>query len=461
MLARAGGAAQAGRELIRIDPQQRQQTLEGWGTSLCWWANAVGGWADHPTRTRLMELVFDPAEGLGLNIVRYNIGGGEGPRHAFMSSWRAVPGFKPDPDGPYQWEADAGQRWVLLESIRRGVTITEAFSNSPPWWMTVSGSVTGNGKERPAQNNLREDMYDAFADYLTEVVRHYRDVHDVTFDSLTPLNEPTASWWTFGNNQEGCHFTPDKQDLILAKTAQELTRKGLATRLSAPEEYSIEETIQTWQSYQPATRRAVSQINTHSYEGDSRASLQQLARNDGKRLYVSEYGNGIDGEFGSALELARVICLDLNELRCDGWVYWQAVGNLDRPGDWHAVHVSYSRRDKIVLRKQYWALLQFTRYIRPGSVILRVPVADVVAVLRPGGGLVLIALNRDASDRSIAFDLTAIPSLPPQAQWTHTTEKENHFPHGQVSLQDGVLSVDLTPRSVNTFLLDAPSESNV
>jgi O-glycosyl hydrolase len=453
IFALAGQASEAGRETVRVDPRQRQQTLEGWGTSLCWWANAIGEWRDEATKARLMDLVFDPEKGLGLNIVRYNIGGGENPSHDFMWPWRAVPGFKPDPDGPYRWEADPAQRWVLLESIERGVTITEAFSNSPPWWMTVSGSVTGNGEQRQAKENLRDDMYDAFADYLTEVVKHYRDRHDVTFDTLSPLNEPSAPWWTLRNNQEGCHFSADKQDIILAKTAEDLARKGLATRLSAPEEYSVDETVDAWQSYGAETRQALSQINTHTYSGDGRAALMRLAREADKRLYVSEYGNGIHGEFGSALELARVICLDLNELQCQGWVYWQAVGNLDRPTDWHAIHVSYSRRGDIELKKQYWALLHFTRYIRPGSVILSVSADDVVAALNPDGELVLVATNREAADRALTFDLSAFPHLPAQARWFATTETEDHASRPPVAVQEGRLNLRLPPRSINTFLL--------
>ncbi len=455
MFALAGQASAAGRDPVRVDPRQRQQTLEGWGTSLCWWANAVGEWDDQGTKARLMDLVFDREKGLGLNIVRYNIGGGESARHEFMWPWRAVPGFKPDPEGPYRWEADAAQRWVLLESIERGVTITEAFSNSPPWWMTVSGSVTGNGEQRQAKDNLRDDMYDAFADYLTEVIKHYRDRHGITFDTLSPLNEPSAPWWTLGNNQEGCHFGAERQDLILAKTAEQLSDKGLATRLSAPEEYSVDETVAAWQCYGAATQQAVSQINTHTYAGDGRSTLQRLAREAEKRLYVSEYGNGIHGELGSALELARVICLDLNELQCQGWVYWQAVGNLDKETDWHAIHVSYSRRGVIEMKKQYWALLHFTRYIRPGSVILSVSADDVVAALNPDGELVLVATNREADERPVAFDLSAFAHLPAEARWLATTESENHASRPPVAVQEGRLELRLPPRSINTFLLPA------
>jgi O-glycosyl hydrolase len=228
--------------------------------------------------------------------------------------------------------------------------------------------------------------------------------------------------------------------------------------VSDPEEYSIDETTQTWQSYGAATREAVSQINTHSYDGDGRAALMRLARDANRRLYVSEYGNGIDGEFGSALELARVISLDLNELQCHGWVYWQAVGDLDEATDWHAIHVSYSRRAEVAIKKQYWALLHFTRYIRPGSVILSVSAENVVAALDPDGKLVLVATNREAADRPTAFDLTAFSRLPERAQWTRTTEQDDHNSQGQVPLRDGLLAVDLAPRSVNTFLVDVRSE---
>lgn len=40
------------------------------------------------------------------------------------------------PNGEVDWEVDAGQRWVLLAARERGACIFEAFSNSPPYWMT-------------------------------------------------------------------------------------------------------------------------------------------------------------------------------------------------------------------------------------------------------------------------------------------------------------------------------------
>ena len=32
-------------ETVQIDPALRYQQLEGWGSSLCWWAEQVGNWS--------------------------------------------------------------------------------------------------------------------------------------------------------------------------------------------------------------------------------------------------------------------------------------------------------------------------------------------------------------------------------------------------------------------------------
>ena len=48
--------------------------FQGWGTSLCWWANRIG-YSDKLTE-QAANLFFS-ADGLNMNIGRYNIGGGD------------------------------------------------------------------------------------------------------------------------------------------------------------------------------------------------------------------------------------------------------------------------------------------------------------------------------------------------------------------------------------------------
>lgn len=66
-------------EPVHLMPEEAYEGFEGWGTSLAWWANVLGGWKDKQKENEVMDLLFDPDRGLGLTIVRYNIGGGENP----------------------------------------------------------------------------------------------------------------------------------------------------------------------------------------------------------------------------------------------------------------------------------------------------------------------------------------------------------------------------------------------
>src|SRR4029077_15559312 len=100
-------------------------------------------------------------------------------------------GFEPS-DGTWDWNADANQRAILQRIVTSGgpCVILQASSNSPPYWMTNSGCASGS--TNGTTNNLKDASYDAFATYLTEVVKHFRDSFGITFRHLELLHEPTA-----------------------------------------------------------------------------------------------------------------------------------------------------------------------------------------------------------------------------------------------------------------------------
>src|SRR5437879_3940667 len=54
------------KDTATVDLNIRYQTFEGWGTSLAWWANVVGGYPD-AYRNDYINRFFDPVTGLGLN----------------------------------------------------------------------------------------------------------------------------------------------------------------------------------------------------------------------------------------------------------------------------------------------------------------------------------------------------------------------------------------------------------
>src|SRR5688572_5057850 len=61
-----------------------QDDFQGFGTSLAWWADVVGGWPE-PARSQMMNYLFSDSftlggqtvQGIGLSAVRYNAGASE------------------------------------------------------------------------------------------------------------------------------------------------------------------------------------------------------------------------------------------------------------------------------------------------------------------------------------------------------------------------------------------------
>lgn len=57
---------------INLSNPQKMQILHGWGTSACWWSQYC---SEPETQDKIVSLLYG-SDGLGLNIYRYNIGGG-------------------------------------------------------------------------------------------------------------------------------------------------------------------------------------------------------------------------------------------------------------------------------------------------------------------------------------------------------------------------------------------------
>jgi len=416
------------------------EKFEGWGTSLCWWAHVLG---DSTNREIYADLAFKKLE---LNIIRYNIGGGENPARPDSMEFRArVPGFEPRP-GVWDWAADANQRWFLRAAVARGVNRVEAFANSPPYWMTVSGSVTGatNGTD----NNLREDCEPAFADYLVTVVSNLTVLDGVTFNTLTPMNEPGSDWWKYGGRQEGAHMSHDQQARLINLLRPALDRAGLKTGLVASEDNDEQRAIDAVQSYNPATQKLLAHVASHTYEANNPADLRRLAIALDRPLWITEYGDGD----ASGLKLARRIRDDIAQTHACAWIYWQFA---EPGGNWGLVR--FRGRDPnapFSLNKKFYVMSQFSRFIRPGFQILDAGDTNSLAAYDPSGHqLVTVSVNDNELPLTIAYDLGAfrVPDSPVQA--CRTSASENMQAVDSITITDGKLNVILPPRSVTTHVI--------
>ena len=207
-------ASSAATVTVRPDPTYQNAPFQGWGTSLAWFANVTGGYPPE-IRNQLADLLFGK-DGLNLNIARYNIGGGNAPDvpdylrpgGAVQGWWAAPAGITRsdkdwwDPQNPAHWNlnADATQRW-WIDRIKKHVTRWETFSNSPPYFQTTSGYVSGALDSSTDQ--IRSDTVGSFATYLARVTRELERAHGIKVSTIDPLNEPGTTNWTTTHGSDG------------------------------------------------------------------------------------------------------------------------------------------------------------------------------------------------------------------------------------------------------------------
>jgi O-glycosyl hydrolase len=449
----------------KIEPRP-MQVLRGWGMSLAWEANDVYGGGRQPARitdpkvqSKYMDLFYgDPATRLtlGFTIARYNIAGGDDPAHTHMRADAQMEGYKASQNASFDWTRDASQRRMLQEAKKRGANIFEAVSYSPPYWMTVSGCSSGSNKAN--QDNLRPEMRGSFVDYLVTVVKHFNDAEGIRFESVEPFNEPDGGWWRAGGSQEGYTVPVATQDAILPMLANRLKAEGLSTFVAGVDTNNIVSAVGNTNTLSSDALAALNRFNTHDY----RASVGELAylkayraisQKLKKPTWMSELGccyanQGDKTEMWGALFMADSIRMDLRDMGADAWVLWQP--------DWGVVAFD-PHGGEPQLKKQYYGLAQYSRFIRPGFEIISAGGAyhTLAAYSATAKRLVLVTTNWDTPSSS-DLDISAFTGLPSTIMVYRTTADSGvNLREETIALSSNKHIVDLLPtRSITTYVID-------
>ncbi|MFJ2707499.1 glycoside hydrolase [Streptomyces sp. NPDC087428] len=479
LTAPAVAASAAGTVTVRLDPSYQQPPFQGWGTALGWFANVTGGWPDD-RRDRLADDLYG-ADGLGFTVARYNIGGGDSPETApYMRPGAAVPGYwnRPgaetpdwwDPAEPDHWnpDADANQRWWLGAAKARGADTFEAFSNSAPYFMTSSGRVSG--AENGTQDNLRPDQYERFSAYLSGALQRVQDSTGVAFDSLSPVNEPNTDYWHAGGRQEGSHWDPASQAHMISALRSALDEKAMSTPIAAMDETNPDVFRTDWEAYGPTVRDSVGRLNTHTYATNGRTGVRDIAKGEATALWMSEVdvGGSVPQSFtdmSPAFDLAARVNDDIRELEPRAWVLWQAVEDYENMNpdhensNWGLIQADFTPEDAATepLRKnkKYWAMANYSRFVRPGSRIINTDDPQTLAALRPGGqGTVVVHTNPTGEEREVTLDLTGFESVGSAPVERYTTDTTKNLQRESDVTTDGkVLKATVGAGSVTTFVL--------
>ncbi|SDD47682.1 O-Glycosyl hydrolase [Dyadobacter soli] len=438
---------------IRIDPSKTYQTIRHFGGSDAWACQFAGNWP-LAKRNAIADLLFSTdtladghLKGIGLSLWRFNAGGGtaeQGEASGIRDEWRRAESFFAG-DGGYDWNKQAGQMWFLNAAKERGVNAFLLFPNSPP----VQFTTNGKGYATNGQPNLPAQQFDKFAGYLADVIDGVRKKTGITFQYVSPVNEPQWDWSDGG--QEGTPYFNNQIATITRSLSAALLKKSLATKINVAEagqiEYLYSEHNRPGRASQVSAffdknnndyignlPNVLPAISGHSYfttspykaGADKRRQLAAaVAKVPGLEYWQSEYcilgdnegeikGEGRELGINPALYVARVIHNDLVNANATAWHWWISVSPYDYKDG--LVYIDKNKTDgNFQSSKMLWAMGNFSRFVRPGA--KRIDASSslgtdgllVSSYLNTNNELVTVIVNNDGEDREVKLALPTDP----------------------------------------------------
>ncbi len=526
-----------------VDLEKQLQEFDGWGLSLSWWATEIGDWTRQGSsgkekREEIAEALYGKS-GLNLNIARYNVGGGDDPTHTHMSDDRNTPGWRSatkttekDPSGhdytqtvldDYVWVGENGETipwtelkdvdtrndyrqlwvldWIQNEHGADGQNdyISEYYSNSPPYWMTMSGCSSGGAG---AGQNL-DPMYNQdFVDYFLDVYE-YLTGQGFILENLQPFNESGSYFWGVNGDQEGCYFSPQQKVQIL-----DLLRKGMEERgIDAVYNWGDEtNTDVAWQQYGTATSynttdsegepvsgadvvRGASRYTYHIYSYDIGGAQRfyRAAQADGKEIYMSEICWSDSADSGEAeydpnsvttgLHYTQSIIDTVKHGGVNAYVFWQGmedmVGQMKGGTNYGLIQGVYYNQEEAeaqgvdlasmgltyqdyVLSKAYYMSGQYTKYIRQGYHLVDVNENNTLAAISPDGEtLVVVKQNNSGSGETFGLDLDGFKASSVEKIYT---DKTHNWTHQMLSTNGDSVEDTVSDYSVTTYVIHGQSQ---
>ncbi|MFJ5029169.1 glycoside hydrolase [Streptomyces sp. NPDC088560] len=441
------------------------QTIDDIGASGAWWVNDLTHF-DPKVQARAAQLLFSP-QGLDLSSYRYNIGGGG---TAVTTAARAAEDFL-NADGSYDWSRDKGGRTFLAYAAKYGVKDLIGFVNSAPARWTTNGRSCGG--------QLKAENESDFAKYVADVTDHFAR-QGVRLDYISPFNEPDNSFADCG--QEGMPVPVDQRDDIVRALGSEQRARHQKTSVIADEssrttQFTSE--VPQWMA-QPGTAQYVARLAHHTYDDpdDGRlGNVYETSRSVGKTSWATEiccFGKGTTGwnqeydpTIDNALLMSRIIYKDFATSHDSAFQWWVALASgygtsptAKNDQGWNDGLVYYdpdyaaNGDQRLYFTKRYYALGQYSKFVRPGAVahdVTGAPDGVEVSSYDRDGQWVVVVNNHNTTDTALNLHFnSAAPVRATQA--VRTSASEDWARVAKPSVRGGTVSATLAARSITTYV---------
>ncbi len=447
---------------ITLSKNKTFQEFDGIGASGAWWSQIVGGWDNtddngEEIRNVISRLLYSKTDGIGMNIYRYNIGGGSA--HSGNGEYsdfaRRTESFDAG-DGKYDFSRDKNAVYMMHQAVKDGAGEVILFVNSPIERLTKNGWAHLK-KNQAFRTNLKKKNYLPFAKYILDVTEHFVK-EGLPVKYLSPVNEP---FWIWTGGQEGCHYSPRQAGKVMLAVAKEMKKRKVLEniKLSGLENGDIR-----WfnKSYTrnllkyPEVRKRIDAVDLHSYFlyqplpfFNDRIKFLTRYRKWMDRHYpdvpvkMSEWTHMVGGKnpnMDSALHTAKIMIEDFTLLGVTSWQHWIACSHYDYHDG--LIYLDLENKSYEVTKRLY-VTGNFSKYIPLGAKRIDVNCDDkdvITIAFTKESKTILIVVNDTEKEKDFTMPADGLFAV---------TDKDNNLAEKNAAANE---KIAITPLSVTTFV---------
>ena len=449
----SGGAGVTAQSRVTISSVKQYQRIAGFGVSEGFGQAKTLMSAPASVQRQVLSLLYSPARGAGLTILRNEISADAG----FTIEPKAPgnPNAKPSYLTLAEVGQDQGQLWFARQ-IKADYGVSDVFADawSAPAFMKTNDSAINGGTVCgvPDANCKSGDWRQAYADYLVQYARDYAAA-GVPLTSLGPENEGNLSV-----PQDSMIMSPAQTANFMTILGATLRRSGLPTRAEccATEGWSYAQQYAAAIETGKQANTATALFTSHGYFAGPNSPLRGWS----KPVWQTEWAPfGFqpwdpawdDGSPASGFTWAHNIYTGLTAANLDAFLYlWGAsTSGLTGPNT-GLVEV---KGNTVATSGRLWAFASYSRFIRPGAVRIGTTTSatglEASAFRNSDGSTAVIVLNSAHSRRAATFLLRGLGAVHVTPYLTDTTHQLSA--QTPITVRKSAFTAILPPRSLVTY----------
>jgi len=451
----AGAAPAAAADTATVNGATTYQTIAGFGASEAFGQAQTVMDASSPVQQQALGLLYSPASGAGLTILRNEISADSGStiEPAAPSSPTATPSYV----SLASINQDAGQLW-FAQQIKADYGVTNVFADawSAPAFMKTNDSPDNGGAVCgvPSATCSSGDWRQAYANYLVQYAKDYAAAGDpLTY--IGPENEANLS-----TSYDSMQMSPSQTANFLDVLGPTLASSGLSTQMEccATEGWDYAQQYASAIESDPTALAGTAAFTSHGYTEAPATPLSGWS----KPAWETEWSTfetwdpaWDDGTDASGMSWAQNIYQGLTGANLNAFLYWWGSTTPSENGDNEGlIEINGST---VTASARLWAFANYSRYIHPGAVRIAATssnsAVDISAFKNTDGTVAIVALNTGTGADPITYSLSGT-GTPNGATVTPylTNSASDVAAQTATSVSGGTFSASIPARSLVTYV---------